>query len=812
MPQLLLELFSEEIPARMQGGAQRDLERLARERLAAAQLGFERIRSFAGPRRLTLVVDGLPAAQADRTEERKGPRVGAPEPAIAGFLRSAGVERDQLTERDGVWFATIARAGRPTGEIIAEMVEAIVRGFPWPKSMTSGVGRLRWVRPLQRILCVFDREIVALNIEGIVAADLSEGHRFMGARQPFRARDFDEYREALAGHFVVLDAEERAARILAAARELCRAQGLELVDDDGLLDELAGLAEWPTPLLGDMDPAFLDLPPEVIRTSMRTHQKYFAVANPDSGELAPRFVVVANIEASDGGALVAAGNARVLSARLKDARFFWDEDRKAGFDAWLEKLKGVTFHAKLGTMAERVERITALARQIAPLVGADPDRAAEAARLAKADLASAMVGEFPELQGVMGGYYARAAGLDDDIAAAIGEHYRPQGPSDQVPTAPVSVAVALADRLDMLVGFFAIDEKPTGSRDRFALRRAALGIVRTVLERELRFGLRSALELCVAAQISKGLYAGRFAETARKYEEGRPVVPKRAWEEPGVKTWVNFDGLVDREAEKIASAQVGHSNPTLVLADPTLRSEQEAYAELLRRLQLLDVAASSTSQLMATREFLRAHLPGSFGVVAGVLAFLAERLKVQLREQGARHDLVDAVFALGDDDLVRVLQRVEALDRFLDTNDGINLLSAHKRASNILLAESERAPPEGAPKILASSPIEEVALIHALANAEPKVDVALEAENFTAAMHALAALREPVDAFFDNVLVNSEVEEERANRLRLLSQIQATMDRVAAFSLVSATVSLSGRMQVSAKARAGITTREGDGG
>jgi glycyl-tRNA synthetase beta chain len=681
MPQLLLELFSEEIPARMQAGAQPDLERLARERLGAAQLSFERIRSFAGPRRLTLVVDGLPAAQGDRTEERKGPRVGAPEPAIAGFLRSAGVERDQLVERDGVWFAAIARAGRPTGEIIAEMVEAIVRGFPWPKSMTSGLGRLRWVRPLQRILCVFDREIVPLNIEGIVAADLSEGHRFMGARQPFRARDFDEYREALAGHFVVLDAEERAARILAGARELCRSQGLELVEDEGLLAEVAGLAEWPTPLMGDMDPAFLDLPPEVIRTSMRTHQKYFAVTSRANGALAPKFIVVANIEASDGGALVAAGNARVLSARLKDARFFWDEDRKAGFDRWLEKLKGVTFHAKLGTMAERVERITALAREIAPLVWADPDRAAEAARLAKADLASGMVGEFPELQGVMGGYYARAAGLGDDVAGAIAEHYRPQGPSDGLPATPLSAALALADKLDSLTGFFAVGEQPTGSRDPYALRRSALGVIRII------------------------------------QAQGRPVA--------------------------------------------------------LRAL-----ITQALGRMPATRP--------AADIAQDILTFLAERLKVILRDQGARHDLVDAVFALGDDDIVRIERRVEALAEFLATEDGINLLAAHKRAVNILNAEAKKGPlPAGEPKAPPGAPLEETALIAALSKTGPAVDKALAAEDFRAAMGALAALRAPVDAFFDKVLVNSEVPEERDNRLKLLSQVRAAMDRVADFSQVS---------------------------
>jgi glycyl-tRNA synthetase beta chain len=679
MPQLLLELFSEEIPARMQAGAARDLERLARERLAGADLPFERMRAFAGPRRLTLVVDGLPAAQGDRVEERKGPRANAPEPAIAGFLRSAGVAREALVERDGVLFATLTRAGRPTADILAEMVEALVRSFPWPKSMTSAHGQLRWVRPLQGILCVFDRHVVPIDIDGIVAADLSEGHRFMGTGQPFRARDFDEYREALAGHFVVLDAEARKARILEGARAVCAARGLELVEDAGLLDEVAGLAEWPIAILGDMDDAFLDLPAEVIRTSMRVHQRYFAVRHPVTGKLAPHFVVIANIEAEDGGKLIAAGNARVLSARLSDARFFWEEDQKVRLEDRLERLKGVTFHAKLGTMYERVGRIEALARELAPPVGADPERAALAARLAKADLVSGMVAEFPELQGVMGGYYARLEGLGDDVADAIRDHYKPQGPSDTVPATPVSMAVALADKLDTLVGFFAVGERPTGSRDPFALRRAALGVIRILNERELRIPMRHVL-------------AERFG----------------------------------------------------------------------------------------------ARAGDAVGVTNELLGFLAERLRVQLREEGKRHDLVDAVFALGDDDLVRVVARVEALGAFLATDDGANLLTGHKRAVNILNAEAKKGPlPAGPPAAAQDAPAEETALIEALTLARPKIEAALAEEDFEDAMLALADLRPPVDAFFDKVLVNSEVAAERDNRLRILAQVRGLMDRVADFSLVS---------------------------
>jgi len=674
MPQFLLELFSEEIPARMQEGATADLARLAREGLAQADLAFDDARAFAGPRRLALVVDGLPEAQADRVEERKGPRVGAPEAALAGFLRSTGVAREALIEKDGVWFAVLERAGRPSAEILARLTESIVARFPWPKSMTWGEGKLRWVRPLHSLVCVFDRRIVPAGIPGVRVGDISEGHRFMGPRRPFRARDFDEYREALAGHFVVLGASDRKRRIQERARALCAARGLELVEDAGLLDEVAGMVEWPAPILGDMDPRFLALPPEVVRTSMRVHQRYFAVRRTVDGALAPHFVCVANIETPDGGALIAAGNARVLSARLDDARFFWDEDRKIPLEARLETLKGVTFHAKLGTLFERAERIEVLARRLAPLVGADPDLAARGARLAKADLATAMVGEFPELQGVMGGYYAAAQGEPDAVAEAVRDHYKPQGPSDSVPTAPVTAAVALADKLDSLVGFFAIGEAPTGSRDPFALRRAALGVIRILFDNDLR------------------------------------------------------------------------------------------------------VSATHLASLADTTES---------GQSAAVAAFFADRLKVALRDQGRRHDLVDAVFALGDDDLVRLAARIEALGAFLSSEDGANLLAGSKRAANILAAEAKKGPlPEGDPA-RASAPVEEAALYDALAAERPLIDAAVGAEDFAGAMRALASLRGPVDAFFDKVLVNAEQPEVRANRLRLLAAVQREMSKVADFSAIS---------------------------
>ena len=674
MPQFLLELFSEEIPARMQAGAAADFARLAAEGLAQADLAFDSLRTFAGSRRLTLVVDGLPAVQADRVDERKGPRVGAPDAALQGFLRSAGVTRESLTERDGVFFAVVARAGRPTAEILAELTSSLVAKFPWPKSMTWGTGKLRWVRPLHSIVCVFDRQIVPAVIEGVRVGDVSEGHRYMGSRRPFRARDFDEYREALLGHFVLLDVETRKQRIVDGARALCTARGLELVEDAGLLDEVAGMVEWPTPILGDMDPRFLDLPPEVVRTSMRTHQRYFAVRAPGRPGLAPHFICVANIETADGGALISAGNARVLSARLDDARFFWEEDRKVPLEKRLDTLDGVTFHAQLGTMRQRVERLHALARAIAPLVGADPDHAARAAWLAKADLATGMVGEFPELQGIMGGYYAAAQGEPATVSDAVRDHYRPQGPNDTVPTAPVSVAVALADKLDTLAGFFSIGQAPTGSRDPFALRRAALGVIRLIFEN----GLRVRLE------------------------------------------------------DLIATAGLAYDKPA-----------------------------------------------------AGLLAFFADRLKVSLRDQGKRHDLVDAVFALGDDDLVRLANRIDALGGFLATEDGTNLLAGFKRASNILAAEARKGPlPAGAP-VRVESPSEERDLFDALTAERPRIDAALGAEDFSGAMAALAGLRASVDAFFDKVLVNAEDAAVRANRLRVLAAVRDETRKVADFSMVS---------------------------
>lgn len=687
MPQLLLEIFSEEIPARMQQGAARDLERMVSDRLKAAGLTWEALTTYAGPRRLTLVIDGLPTATPDREEEVKGPRASAPEQALEGFLRKTGLTRDQLTERDGVLFAILSSKGRATTDLVAETVDQVIRTFPWPKSMRWGSGTLRWVRPIKRILCLFDGKVVPFEIDGIQSDAITEGHRFLGSGELLRVSDFVDYRTQLEKNFVLLDVADRKLRILEQAKAACAARGLALVDDDGLLDEVAGLAEWPTPILGDMDPQFLALPPEVVRLSMKVHQKYFAVRDPSKDGLAPNFLVVANVEATDGGKALAAGNSRVLSARLNDARFFWDEDQKVGFDAWNARLSGVTFHAKLGTLAERVERIAALAREIAPLVGADADEAETAARLSKADLLSGMVSEFPELQGIMGGYYARLAGHSDAVADAVRDHYKPQGPADTVPTAPVTVAVALADKLDTLVGFFAIDEKPTGSKDPFALRRAALGVIRLVLENGVRASLRT-------------------------------------WV-----SWVRTNG---------------------------------------------DFLTGST---LNTHEATETY----------VLAFFADRLTVLLRDQGQRHDLVAAVFALGDDDLVRIVRRVEALATFLATDDGANLLAGYKRASNILRAEEKKGPlPTGMVQTgLPNQPEAETSLAFAVGAARTAVEAALETEDFAAAMTALARLRAPVDRFFDDVLVNSDIPAERENRLKLLGQVRDVMGQVADFGQIA---------------------------
>lgn len=756
MPQLLLEIFSEEIPARMQQGAARDLERMVCDRLKAAGLTWEALTAYAGPRRLTLVIDGLPTATPDREEEVKGPRASAPEQALEGFLRKTGLTRDQLTERDGVLFAVLSSKGRATTDLVAETVDQVVRTFPWPKSMRWGSGTLRWVRPIKRILCLFDGQVVPFEIDGIQSDAITEGHRFLGSGELLRVSDFVDYRTQLEKNFVLLDVADRKLRILEQAKAACTARGLALVDDDGLLDEVAGLAEWPTPILGDMDPQFLALPPEVVRLSMKVHQKYFAVRDPSKDGLAPNFLVVANVEATDGGKALAAGNSRVLSARLNDARFFWDEDQKVGFDAWNAKLSGVTFHAKLGTLAQRVERIAALAREIAPLVGADPHEAETAAKLSKADLLSGMVSEFPELQGIMGGYYARLAGHSDAIADAVRDHYKPQGPADTVPTAPVTVAVALADKLDTLVGFFAIDEKPTGSKDPFALRRAALGVIRLVLENNARVGLRSAIDAAVDAGIST---EARIIEKLASLEEGQHSQAHELLE---------VHGLPHMRAISAANG---------VTSQVTLWPSVFPFASFNRRA--FDFA------FRENRIFGRQY--DLVDKSEGLLAFFADRLTVLLRDQGQRHDLVAAVFALGDDDLVRIVRRVEALAAFLATDDGANLLAGYKRASNILRAEEKKGPlPTGMVQTgLPNQPEAETTLAFAVGAARTSVEAALETEDFAAAMTALARLRAPVDRFFDDVLVNSDIPAERENRLKLLGHVRDVMGQVADFGQIA---------------------------
>ena len=686
MPNLLLELFSEEIPARMQAKAEADLGKALGDALKTAGLTYSNLQSFSGPRRLTVAVDGLPEKSADVREERKGPKVGAPEQAVAGFMRGAGLTDISEAEvrsdpkKGDFYIAVIEKPGRSASDIIAEAVPAIIRGFHWPKSMRWGTGDLRWVRPLQRILCVLDGAVVPFEVDGLPSSNETEGHRVHG-RGPYKVTGLADYKSQLegAGH-VKLAREDRRAIIAEGAAKACKAAGLELVEDEGLLQEVTGLAEWPVPVLGKMDPAFLDLPPEVVRLSMRSHQKYFAVRDPKTGNLAPSFITVANILAADGGAQIAEGNAKVLSARLDDARFFWANDQKTGLEAMLPQLAKIEFKKELGSVADKVERVAALARELAPKVGADPDLAERAARLAKADLVSEMVTEFTDLQGVMGRYYALEAGEDESVANAIADHYQPQGPSNPVPTAPVSIAVALADKLDTLVGFWAIDEKPTGSKDPFALRRAALGVVRIILENGVRINL---------------------------------------------KDWLSYK------------------------AEDFPRSHK--------------------------------HIPD-------LLQFFADRLKQYLRDKGERHDLIDAVFALGEDDLVLITKRVSALGNFLDTEDGINLLAGYKRATNILKAETKKTGETYSGEADASKLLEpaEKDLFAALATARKTADTALGAEDFEGAMAALAPLRAPVDLFFDSVTVNADDADVRQNRLRILSSMRDALHRVADFSRIEA--------------------------
>lgn len=670
MADLLIELFSEEIPARMQSKASDDLKRMMTSAFKEAGLEFDEAEAYATPRRLALSVTGLPTSTPDISGKRRGPRADAPEQAIAGFLRGAGVAREDLVEREdkkGTFlYAVIEQKGRATAEVIAEALEHTVRNFPWPKSQRWGAGNLKWVRPLHSILCLLGSETVEMEVDGIHARARTHGHRFM-APGSYSVDNFADYKQRLLDHKVILDPARRQTLIHDTAQTLASTAGLELVEDAGLLAEVAGLVEWPVPMIGSFDANFLAVPDEVLQLTMKKDQKYFVTRDPATGKLANKFIFTANIEPSDDGSAVTGGNERVLAARLADAQFFYEQDLKGKLEDNLPALGDIVFHKELGTVAERVERIRKLAVYLAPIVGCDPEDADRAAQLCKADLVSGMVYEFPEVQGVMGRYYALEQGESDGVADAIRDHYGPLGPNDACPSAPVSVVVALAEKLDTLVGFFGIDQKPTGSKDPFALRRAALGMIRLITENNIRLDLND---------------------------------------------------LFDRKT--------------------------------------------------------------------GLLEFFADRLKVQQRDEGVRHDLIDAVFAKGDDDLVRILNRVSALSAFLESDDGVNLLAGYKRAANILKIEEKKDGKayDQTVNVDGLGAEEAKTLSAALAKAKEAAENALISEDFEAAMAALSTLRAPIDAFFDKVKVNDDDAAVRANRLALLSEIRSAVNTVADFSLI----------------------------
>lgn len=685
MAELLLELFSEEIPARMQARAADDLKRLVEDGLKKAGLAFAKSEALVTPRRLTLVVDGLPDKQPDVKDERKGPQVGAPEQALNGFLGSlGGLTLDDCEQREvkgkTFYFAVIEKKGEPTAEVLPGILDAAINALPWPKSMRWSAGEKRWVRPLHNILCLFDGEVVDVAYEGVRANQHTYGHRFLNP-DAIAVTDFADYRAKLAAAHVLLCPSERRAEIVSQAEKLAEDAGLTVKGDEGLLSEVTGLVEWPVVLMGDIDQEFMELPAEVLSDTMKTHQKYFTVLNPD-GTPAPKFIVVANQVAEDGGQAIVAGNERVLRARLSDARFFWDQDRKVTLESRADDLKDIVFHAKLGTVADKVQRMASLAGFLADKVGADKAQAERAAQLCKCDLVSDMVYEIPEVQGVMGRYYALHDGEAPEVAEAIADHYSPAGPSDDCPSAPVSVAVAMADKIDTLAGFWSIDEKPTGSKDPFALRRAALGVIRLIVENKLRLPLMIVFNTALAAY--------------------------------GVET--------DRD---------------------------------------------ETNQ--------------------DLLSFFADRLKVHLKGEGVRHDLIDAVFALGgEDDLVRLLARVDALSALIDSEDGANLLAAHKRAANILRIEEKKDGVSyvGTPDESAFVEDAERNLFAVLNDAGAAGSKLAAEEKFEDAMAQLAKLRGPLDTFFDDVMVNADDKTVRENRLKLLSQIISVMGEIADFSKI----------------------------
>ena len=698
MPDLLLELLSEEIPARMQSRAADDLRKLVTDRLVDAGLTYEGAKAFVTPRRLALAVEGIPVRQPDLREEKKGPRVGAPEGAISGFLRASGlasIEQAKVVhdKKGDFYVAVVEKPGRPAIEVIAAIVPDVIKSFPWPKSMRWGNRSIQWVRPLHSIVATFgpeteEPEIVAFAIDGIAAGDETRGHRFLSPHA-IKVRRFNDYAAKLEKAKVIIDPERRKQIILADAKNLAFAQGYELVEDEGLLDEVAGLVEWPVVLMGAFEREFLGIPQEVIRATIRNNQKCFVLRDPRTARLVEKFILVANTEAQDSGNAIVAGNERVIRARLSDAKFFYETDLETRLEDRLPKFEHIVFHEKLGTQAERIARLEALAGHIARLIDADIPKSERAARLCKADLLTEVVGEFPELQGLMGKYYAQAQGEDEAIAHACEDHYKPKGPNDLVPSDPVSVAVALADKLDTLVGFWIVGEKPTGSKDPFALRRAALGIIGLVLSNNLSLRLAGIMEV----------------SWRQHGAAGRGANPSSQWQ--------------------------------VVLPD--------------------------------------------------LLAFFADRLKVQLREQGARHDLVDAVFALGgQDDLLLIVRRVEALANFLDTEDGKNLLTGYRRATNIIRIEEKKDARQyvGAPDPSLYRQDEERALFSAITAAKEEATAAIAAEDFAAAMRAMAKLRPYVDTFFDKVTVNIEDAELRENRLKLLNQIREATRAVADFSRI----------------------------
>jgi glycyl-tRNA synthetase beta chain len=824
MPDLLLELFSEEIPARMQAKAAEDLRRMVTDKLVAEGLVYEGAKAFATPRRLTLTVHGIPARQSDLKEERKGPRVGGPDAAIQGFLKATGlasldeakIQRDP--KKGDFYIALIEKPGRATLDVLADMLPVIIRTFPWPKSMRWGErsarpGALQWVRPLHTVIATFgieteEPDVVKFDVAGVEAGQTTYGHRFM-APAPINVRRFEDYEAKLKAAKVVLDPQARKDIILADAKQLAFAQGFELVEDQVLLDEVAGLVEWPVVLMGSFDEAFLSIPGEVIRATIRNNQKCFVVSDPKTGKLTNKFILTANIEASDGGKAIVAGNERVIRARLSDAKFFYETDlknwRDKPFGELLAKFKLIVFHEKLGTEDKHIRRIERLAVEIAPLVGADVEKVRCAARLSKADRLSEVVGEFPELQGLMGKYYALAQGEDASVAAASEEHYKPQGPADRVPSDPVSVAVALADKLDTLVGFWAIDEKPTGSKDPYALRRAALGVIRLILANALRVPLseifRKALTLIVYFSFRPEF---GYPKLGWGWDPQTENGPDETWNDPRHLLFLNSDGFIDRHGEEIGMHQIG--NPDLGAADDDgdqYGARASAYTEFERRLKHLDVVAGpfmfedvpvlSSDRASSVIIALRALDEEKFVQLAmdylasDLLSFFADRLKVQLREQGARHDLVDAVFALeGQDDLLMVVRRVEALGKFLDTDDGKNLLAGTKRAANILRIEEKKDGKsfDGAPDASLYGLDEEKTLAKAIDQVKAEAGVAVAKEDFAAAMSAMAKLRPAVDAFFDKVKVNDDNAAVRENRLKLLNEIRAATRAVADFSKI----------------------------